>query len=319
MSSPGASVHTLRPALPDLKQLAARLGGELSAGGRRALVPGPGHRKGDRSLSLRVSDDGSRVLFNDFSGKHSAREIFAYLGLENASEYKPSRAEIDAANRLRDAEARKLLVEKLAFCAEVWEGTIPLADSPGAKYLWNRGLVLDAPDVRFHPAAPRSVPWNRMADDPPPRPPAPAIICLARNGRAEARGLHLTYVTADGRKAFGDHSRLMMGPMTGAAVRVAPIGVDGVLAVAEGLETAGSFSILRNIPTWPTFSTSGLKGFEVPYGVRRLMIAADNDENGAGLGAAEELAERARSRCAVEIYLPDQIGDWNDVLMRDAG
>lgn len=317
MNQPGATVHPIRPAIPDLRDIVQRLGGELSAGGRQASVPGPGHSRRDRSLSLRVSEDGTRILFNSFAGD-TAREVFAYLGIDNASEYKPSRAEIEAARRLREAEARKLEAEKLDFCGEVWAGTEALAGTPGGLYLWNRGLVLDSADVRFHPAAPRSVPWNRMAGDPPPPDPAPAVVCLARNGQGNGRGLHLTYVTADGQKAFGDYSRLMMGPMTGAATRTGPVGPDGVLGVGEGLETVGSFAILKSVPTWATFSTSGLKGFEVPYGVRRLLIAADNDENGAGLKAAEDLAERARSRCQVEIYLPDQIGDWNDVLMGDA-
>lgn len=314
MTTPGASVHSIRPAIPDLRAIVQRLGGELSAGGRQATIPGPGHSRRDRSLSLRVSEDGARILFNSFAGD-SARDVFSYLGIDGASEYKPSRAEIEAARRLREAESRRLEVEKLDFCADVWDGTAPLENTAGALYLYNRGLVLQAQDIRFHPSAPRSVPWNRMADDPAPPPPAPAVVCLARNGRGEPRGLHLTYVTEDGRKAFGDWSRLMMGPMSGAAVRTGPVGRDGVLAVAEGLETAGSFSVLRSVTTWATFSTSGLKGFEVPLSVRRLLIAADHDENGAGLRAAQELAERVSTRCDVDIFAPAEVGDWNDVMM----
>lgn len=306
---------SIRQALPDLKAIVDRVGGDLTAGGRQALVPGPGHSRRDRSLSLRVSPDGSRVLFHDFAGGHSVREIFSYLGIDGASEYKPTRAEIEASRRMRDAEARKLEVEKLDFCAEIWSRTVPIIDTPGARYLWNRGLVLDCADVRFCSAAPRSVPWNRVAGDPPPPEPAPAIVALARNRRGEGRGLHVTFVTEEGKKAFGDYSRLMIGPMAGAALRAAPVGPDGVLAVAEGIETAGAFSCLRGVPTWATFSTSGLKGFEVPLAVRHLIIAADNDANGAGVKAAIDLAERARSGCSVEITAPDEVGDWNDVLM----
>lgn len=315
MTQASADVHTIRPALPDLKDIVRRIGGEVTAGGRLASVPGPGHSKRDRSLSLRVSDDGTRILFHDFTGSHSAREVFAYLGISNISEYKPTRAEVEAARRVREAEARRLEAEKLEYCSWVWSGTIPFADTWGARYLWNRGLVIDCPDIRFHPAAPRHVPWNRMADAPPPPAPAPAVVCVARNGRGEARGLHLTYVTETGHKAFGQSSRLMMGPMSGAAVRTAPVTPDGVLAVGEGLETAGAFSILRGVPTWPTFSTSGLRSFEVPLQVRKLIIAADHDENGAGLEAAKDLAARACSRCEVEISAPGQVGDWADVLM----
>jgi len=313
----GAVIHQIRPAIPDLREIVARLGGELSAGGRQASVPGPGHSKRDRSLSLKVSDDGTRVVFFSHAGD-DFRACKAHLGLADAREFRPSRSEIAEAQRIRQAEARKLEAEKIAFCADVWGSTVDLRDTPGSLYLWNRGLVLDCQDIRFHPAVPRKAPWSIMQGDPPPPAPAPAIVCLARSGGGESRGLHATYVTDDGRKAFGSSSRLMFGPMRSAAVRTAPVAADGTLAVAEGLETSGSFSVLRSVPTWPVFSTAGLRGFEIPPGVRRLLIAADNDENGAGLEAAEALAERARSRCDVEIHMPDQIGDWNNVLMGDA-
>lgn len=316
MTDAGASVHTLHPALPDLRELVARLGGELSAGGRQASVPSPGHGRHDRGLSLRVSDCGTRILFHSFNGA-SAREVFAYLGIDNASDYKPSKTEYAATMRRREAETRKLEAEKLAFCAEVWNGTEDLAGSLAARYLWSRGLVLDGcPDIRFHPAAPRRAPWSPSDRDPPL--PFAAMVCLGRNGKGEPRGIHATYISPEGLKAFGDRSRLMFGPMTGAALRTAPVTPDGTLAVAEGLETAGGYSVLREVPTWATFSTSGLSGFEVPMNVRRLIIAADHDENGAGFRAAEELAHKVRSRCSVEIEVPRHVGDWNSVLMEGA-
>lgn len=318
MTRSGATVHSIRPAIPDLRDIVQRLGGELSAGGRQASIPGPGHSKRDRSLSLRVSDDSTRILFNSFAGD-SAREVFAYLGIDNASEYKPTRQEIAAARRLREAEARKVEAEKLAFCRSVWEGSMPLQDSPAARYLWNRGLVLDGcNDIRFHPAVVRKAPWNVLHGDPAPPDPHPAMICLARDGLGAPRGLHATYITQDGSKAFGDRSRLMFGPMAGAALRTAPVSPDGTLGVAEGLETAGSYSVLRSVPTWAAFSTAGIEGFEPPMNVRRLLIAADNDANGAGMKAAEKLAKRLQGRCAVEIEVPRNEGDWNTVLMEGA-
>jgi putative DNA primase/helicase len=315
---PSPRGHRIRPAIPDLREIVARLGGDLSAGGRQASIPGPGHSKHDRSLSLRVSDEGDRILFNSFAGD-SPRVVFAYLGIDNASEYKPTRQEIAAARRRRESEARRAEAEKLAFCASVWSGSMPLEGSPAARYLWNRGLVLDGcSDVRFHPAVDRKAPWNVMAGDPPPPAPHYAMVCLARDGHGAPRGLHATYLTEDGRKAFGDRSRLMFGPMAGAALRTAPVAADGTLAVAEGLETAGSYSLLRSVPTWAAFSTAGIEGFQPPLSVSRLLIAADNDENGAGLRAAEKLAKRLQGRCAVEIEVPARVGDWNQVLMEGA-
>lgn len=307
--------------VPDLRDIVKRVGGEIVNGGREARVPGPGHSKRDRSLSLRLSA-GGRVIFHDFTGKHSVREVRAHLGLSFGENYQPTAAETRAAKRLRDAEAAALLAEKNAFCEALWSETLDPHETVVADYLRSRALVshrrpMACPDVRFSPAAPRAVPWNRMKDDPPPPPPHPAMVCLARDHLRRPRGLHVTFIDRFGRKAFGSRSRIMVGPMAGASLQLAPISEDGTLAVGEGMETARGFTLLRGVPTWATFSTSGLRSFVVPRGVRRLIIAADNDSNGAGVAAAEHLAERARNVCDVEIEQPDAIGDdWAKVWSR---
>lgn len=105
----------------------------------------------------------------------------------------------------------------------------------------------------------------------------------------------------------------MYGPVGGGAVRLAPIGLDGVLALAEGVETAAAFWALKGVPTWAALSTAGLQTFVLPAGVRRLLIGADNDDAGAGLRAARDLAERARRVCDVEVHPAPEGMDWADV------
>lgn len=293
-------------------------GGSISEGGRRATIPGPGHSKRDRSLSLLLGDDG-KVVFNDLSGAHSFREIADYLGLETSA--RPlSQRERDEMRERHAAESRRLEEIKLAFCREVMEGAVPAADTPVVSYLGSRRLTVSCGDIWFHPEAPRVAPYNRMADDPPPPAPHPAMICVSRDVQRRARGLHLTFLTADGRKAFGDRSRLMLGPITGSALQTADIAADGTLAVGEGLETCGHFSILKGVPCWPAWSTSGLRNFVVPRRVRRLLIAADHDRTSKGrnpgLEAAQALAERAQKHCEVEIHMPETPEtDWADVGM----
>lgn len=300
----------------DLRDFVRDHGGALSNGGRRATIPGPGHTKRDRSLSLMLTDDGN-VVFNDLSGKHGFHEIRDYLGLERRGPA-PDPAEAEAARRRRQDETRRQELQKLTWCKEVMDFSEPARGTRVEAYLASRGLNIPCGDVWYHPAAPRAVPWNRMTDDPAPPPPHPAMICISRNARREARGLHITFLTHEGRKAFGDRSRLMAGPMSGASLQTAPVGADGVLAVGEGMETAGGFSCLRSVPTWAAWSTSGLRNFDIPSNVRRLLIAADHDRNGAGHAAAQALAERAAQRCDVEIHMPDAEGDdWSDVWMRE--
>jgi len=293
-------------------------GGALSEGGRRATIPGPGHSKRDRSLSLLLTDEG-KVVFNDMSGAHSFREIADYLGLESGGRALSQR-ERDEMRELHDEEKRRLDEIKLAFCREVMEGAVPAADTPVVTYLAGRGLTIPCGDIWFHPAAPRAAPYNRMADDPPPPSPHPAMLCVSRDVQRHARGLHLTFLTADGHKAFGDRSRLMLGPIAGSALQTTDVAPDGRLAVGEGLETCGHFSILQGVPCWPAWSTSGLRNFVVPRRVRRLLIAADHDRTSKGrnpgLEAAQALAERAQKHCKVEIHMPDKVGaDWADVGM----
>lgn len=291
-------------------------GGALSEGGRRATIPGPGHSKRDRSLSLYLTPEG-RVVFNDLSGAHSFREVADYLGLER-SQRPLTDAERQEMRRRHDAEAQRLEAIKLAFCREVLEGAQPIAGTPVLPYLQSRGLVPPTSDLWFHPEAPRAAPYNRMADDPPAPPPHPAMVCVSRDVRGRARGLHLTFLTDAGAKAFGDRSRLMLGPIAGSAFQSSPITPDGELGVGEGLETCGWFSVLHGVPTWATWSTSGLRNFVVPRRVRRLLIAADHDltskGRNPGLEAAQALAEKASRQCAVEIRMPDTVGaDWADV------
>lgn len=139
------------------------------------------------------------------------------------------------------------------------------------------------------------------------------MVALVRNAKGEPSGVHVTYLDAEGRKAFGDRSRLMFGAVAGGAVRLAPMGLDGVLAVAEGIETAAAFGALKGVPTWACLSTSGLHTFAVPAGVRRLLIGTDNDDSGAGMAAARDLAARACRVCDVEIHAAPEGQDWADV------
>jgi hypothetical protein len=95
-----------------------------------------------------------------------------------------------------------------------------------------------------------------------------------------------------------------------------PVGeIDEQLAVAEGIETALSVQQITNLPTVAALSAAGMRSLRWPPQVRRLWIAADNDE--VGRGAAEVLLERAlRAGLQAHIKLPARgKNDFNDLLM----
>ena len=93
-----------------------------------------------------------------------------------------------------------------------------------------------------------------------------------------------------------------------------------ILGIAEGLETALSAHEMYKLPMWAALNASLLSGFIAPSGVKVLRIYADNDANGTGMAAAYKagraniLSKRINDVQTVEIYRPQQRGDFNDVL-----
>ena len=82
----------------------------------------------------------------------------------------------------------------------------------------------------------------------------------------------------------------MLGSVTGGLVRLAPIGDDGHLGIAEGIETALAARMIFGIPTWAALSADGLRRWLWPQDVKRVTIFADAGD--AGMQAAATLADR---------------------------
>jgi phage/plasmid primase-like uncharacterized protein len=284
--------------------IASRVGGNVFAGGTRANVPGPGHSRADRSLSLLLTGEG-RVVWKSFADD-PADAVWSHLGLERqAQNAQMDRRAWTESKRLREQAAAADHQRKLAFCMATWNAGAPISSSPAEEYLgYARGLSGPFPHaLRHHPSAPMDY-EGRTA--------APALLALVSSPDGRPAGLHVTAIKADGSGKAGNSPRRMFGRTARGAVRLAPSG--DVLAVAEGIETALAFAQLFGVPTWAALSTAGLQGFAVPNVVRRLLIAADSDDQGAGLSAARNLAERAQRICTVEIRPAPKGQDWNDAL-----
>ena len=291
--------------MTDLREIAQRLGGDIYQGGRAAAVPGPGHSKQDRSLSLRIAEDGRRLLWHSFAGD-PADQVRKHLGLE-AGELS---RETDAERKRREDADRRERERKRAFCSTLWRETSPAAGTLVETYLAGRGLHGPIPEaVRFHRRGQLAYPWNLEGGD---VRTWPAMVCLIQHASGAPCGLHVTALKSDGsgKADLRNGSRRMLGDVAGGAVRLAPIGADQVLAVAEGLETALAFRQLSGTPTWAALSAGGVGAFNPPPGLKRLIVAADADDK--GMTAARALAERARSRTEV-VILPAPAGtDWCD-------
>ena len=128
---------------------------------------------------------------------------------------------------------------------------------------------------------------------------------------------HLTYLE-DGAKADVPSPKKVMkplAPIAGGAVRLFPL--ESHMAIAEGIETALAVNELTQTPCWSVLSANGMEKFQVPAGVKRLTIYADNDNNFTGQKAAYTLAHRLALQEDIDVLVcvPSIAGmDWLDVL-----
>ena len=190
----------------------------------------------------------------------------------------------------------------------LWESTRPIAGTVAAAYLAVRGVghVTGTRSLRFHPAA-----WH---------PTAPGRFAVLVAGVQDAGGrfvgIQRTYLDGP-RKADLDPVRASLGSLAGGAVRLVELAGDALL-LGEGIESTAAAVRVLDWPggAWATLGTSGLRSVVLPESVRRVVIAADRDVEGAGQKAAAQLTERLRAEGRrVRIFVPETIGhDFCDEL-----
>jgi hypothetical protein len=292
-----------------LSALARAFGGDAYAGGRRAVVPAPGHSAGDRSASLWLRN--GRVIVKSFGGA-DWREVLDDLR---------DRGWIDAENRLLDGAGapcspvvdRAVAVsraERVAVAGRLWDAAGPIPDqSAAARHLARRGVAgaLDgAGALRMLAAAPAAV----YRDAGPYR---PALLAAVRTASGDLTAVEITYLDAAGRRsALARTPRKVVGVMpAGCAVRLCDVFDD--MVVAEGVFTTLSAMRRFGWPGWALLSTANLRRWRAPHGVRRVLIAADRGTDG------ERSAGRLRvslQAAGVEVRValpPEGFGDWNDL------
>jgi putative DNA primase/helicase len=144
----------------------------------------------------------------------------------------------------------------------------------------------------------------------------PAMIAPISDGNGII-GAHVTWLSSDlSEKCNCEKPRKMFGPTKGGFIRLAVVDPNGPLIVGEGIESTLSAMQLAGLPGVAARTAGGIKALRPPP-CSEVVIAADNDENGVGLKAAQELAVRLRYEGRkYRIVMPRTEGwDWNDVLM----
>ena len=186
----------------------------------------------------------------------------------------------------------------------------PIAGSLAERYLGLRGLPAPhCTDLLFHSDLTH---WDSRRG-------FPGIVAVVRDHQGNRIALHRTYLADDGSaKAPVDNPRKMLASTGRGTVRLAEI-ANGLLGVAEGIETALSvMAACPHLPVWATLSASNLEQAVLPPDAQRIVILADRDGSGAGQRAAEAAAHRlAAEGRRVWIALPPNEGeDFNDLLLR---
>lgn len=199
--------------------------------------------------------------------------------------------------------------QRRAALNALWQAGRPIqADDPVDLWLRARGV-----GMQNYPKCLRT--GMRIRHSGPPVAWHPAMLSVVSDTSGKPATIHKAYITTDGQKATVDKVRMFCAGSvpTGGAVRLAP--PAPVLGVAEGIETALAAMELFGIPTWSTLNAGGVERFEPPIETNRLIIFADNDQNGVGQRAAYALAARLSGRIQIEVKIPETPGaDWNDVL-----
>lgn len=148
----------------------------------------------------------------------------------------------------------------------------------------------------------------------------PCMLALVKAPDATALTMHRTFLDRNGQKAdIEKPKKLLPGlkKLTGASIQLSDVPEDGLLGIAEGIETALSCFQLFNIPTWAAVSAGMLEAWIPPKGVKKVAVFADNDKNYTGQAAAYRLANRlvVKDRMVVDVEVPELPGDFNDVLL----
>lgn len=295
-------------------------------------------KRGDQSGWCHLFVDGRAGIFGDFKGNLSLIWRLHNQAAMTAAERHALRVEMKHAHAVKWAAQADNWEKAGAGNARLWTQCRAIAPhgqsiDPAALYLRRRLALTPCEPLALSPAlrSHNDLPYysNRKTLGR-----WPALVALMQAPDGNPVALHRTWITRDGHKARPDpHNDLPVKKLTGASGRLggacirlaaweAPKGGpnDGLVGIAEGIETAIAAMLGSGVPTHAAYCAGSLAAWQWPPTARRLVIFADNDS--AGLDGAERLAQRARAAgLAVQLLAPKEPGrDWCDVwAARPAG
>jgi putative DNA primase/helicase len=265
------------------------------------MAPCPAHADRTPSLSIHVAQ--GEVLVHCHAGCNQDRVIAALRERGLWAENGPRSPLEKVCRAPLERESDQDNAKRSEVALAIWQLSKASPENLVEIYLASRGIFLPVPDaLRFHAGLkhPSGGIWPVMV----------GLVTRGTNGKP--LGVHRTFLARDGKgKAPIEPAKMMLGPCRGGAVRLAE--VAGVLMIGEGIETCLAAMQATGHPAWAALSTSGMRGLELPDGVRNVVVLADGDE--AGETAARDCAHRwKREGRHVRIARTLWGMDFNDML-----
>jgi putative DNA primase/helicase len=288
----------------DPRTIASILGGDVT-GRNSCNVPGPGHSKGDRSLSITIDDRQDRIIVCSHAGddwkvcKEYVRERLGLDQWERGNNTQRSTFVVINSGPDHDKEKKK------AFALRIWSQSVGPIGTIVEHYLReHRGLALNSDiagsAIRFHGSLYFDA-FNRL----------PGMVSLLRNVVTdEPCGIHRTFLDREtGQKI----DRKMLGIAKGAAIKLDPhAAVSSTLTIGEGIETALAAKLAGFGPVWSLGSKGGVGSFPILRGLKELTLLEENDE--ASRQAVKDCGRRYLAAGKPVNIITPQIGnDLNDV------
>jgi putative DNA primase/helicase len=214
----------------------------------------------------------------------TVREIRAVLGDTQMTTVQPT---TDTAKNQARIDAIKATLKPLnGRCA-------------ASQYLAKRGVIsMPERDCYFAPAVDY---WGEV-DGKLMKSSHPAMVSIFRNLEGKGATFHITYLTPSGEKANVDQAKKVLPvvlPLSGCAIQLFKP-TDGILAIAEGVETALAVHQLDGLPVWASGNAQQMATLELPT-LKELWIYADSDPSFTGQSAAYALARRYAGKFKVRV------------------
>ncbi|MEO0566508.1 MAG: toprim domain-containing protein [Pseudomonadota bacterium] len=258
----------------------------------------PAHE--DRKPSLSVAAGDSAILVKCHSGCEASDVIDALKarGLWPSHQHK---CVPNPRSKVKTCSQK----DKAGTARWLWNQAKPVPGTLAERYLEKRYFKHRASaELRFLPDSKHGPSGKTL----------PCLVAAVRTPDGRLKGIHRTHLDpATGDKADLDDCRLWLGPCRTNAVHLGDP-KDGLLGIAEGLETGDSASSLYGIPVWVALSASNLSLLTLPDCVKRIVIFGDNDVPGHKAALAAWNAYSAQGRASQIVFPLAGFGDFNDMV-----